>query len=115
MVVDDFNVSGAGTSPSKADSPLVIDSHAELTRPVALERFQTIAWNVAQIGKRRGGVEMIQFPLRNRSNCVGDAGAEVLCRVDETYHDTLAEREESGLDFLGLSDVLWIEHPANHC
>src|SRR5882724_4894411 len=70
MVVDDFNVSGAGTSPSKTDTPLVIDSHAELTCPVALERFQPVAWNGAQIRQRRGGVEMIQFPLRDGSNRV---------------------------------------------
>jgi hypothetical protein len=49
MVVDDFDVPSAVISPSKADSPLVIDSNAVLAAPITAKFLQSVAWRRTKV------------------------------------------------------------------
>jgi len=47
MIIDDFDILGAGVRPTKADPELVIDPDRMLTFPICLERMQTVGrWNL---------------------------------------------------------------------
>src|SRR5262245_49616738 len=65
VVVHDLNIGRAIVAgrPFEADPPLLIDSDAVLTCPVALERLKTIARQATQIPQRGGGRKDVQpFP-----------------------------------------------------
>ena len=49
MVVDYFYLPGPLDSPGETDSPLVVDSYAELPCPVASQHFQSEGWRNSQI------------------------------------------------------------------
>lgn len=51
MIVDDFDVLGVASTPSEADSKLIIDSNTKLPFSFATQHFQTIAWRDTQILK----------------------------------------------------------------
>jgi hypothetical protein len=44
MVVNNFYVSGFIFDPFEADSPLVVDANAVLTRTGSLEFFKPVSW-----------------------------------------------------------------------
>ena len=52
MVVGNFDFSGAMFRPGEANSPLIIDSDAELSFPVAPQGFQAIGSREAKFIKR---------------------------------------------------------------
>jgi hypothetical protein len=43
VVIDNFNISGAGLRPYKADPPLIVNPDAALADSVALQLFQPVA------------------------------------------------------------------------
>ncbi len=49
MVVGDFDVEGVTIAPTKTNPKLFIDSNAELTRPIALQRLQTVTGRNSEI------------------------------------------------------------------
>ena len=51
MIIHDFNVYGAGTSPTETHPKLVVDPDAVLSRAVALQCFQPVAWRHSEIVK----------------------------------------------------------------
>lgn len=61
MVVDDRDVPRAVFSPTETDSPLIIDSDAVLSTPIAAELLQSVAWRHAQIGQILRAVEHLQL------------------------------------------------------
>jgi hypothetical protein len=44
MVIDDFDIEGIGTDPTKANPPLSIDANAVLSDSITRQFFQAIAW-----------------------------------------------------------------------
>ena len=57
VIVDNLDLAGARRSPDEADPPLVVDSDAVLTDPVALECSQPVPrWN-AEFIKLVGSIE----------------------------------------------------------
>lgn len=57
MIINDFDVVGAGVSPAKTNSPLSVDTNAVLASAAALEGFQSIAWYGPQDIKTHGSVK----------------------------------------------------------
>ena len=49
MIIHDFDVFGSGVCPPEAQTKLIIDTDAVLSRPIAFERFQSIAGRYAQV------------------------------------------------------------------
>jgi hypothetical protein len=48
VIVDHFNVMNISILPFKADSPLIVDSNAELSGMISLQRFEPIAWRATE-------------------------------------------------------------------
>jgi len=68
MVINDFNILCTGISPTKTDSPLIVDANAVLTGTIAFECFKMVAgWNL-QIIKAISDFELSQFAPRDFSN-----------------------------------------------
>ncbi|MGB7157450.1 MAG: hypothetical protein WBD40_05255 [Tepidisphaeraceae bacterium] len=65
VVIDDLNAIRSCRRPSEAESKLLIDADAVLPRPVTLQGFQPIPRRSAQVIKGLGGVQLIEFPLRD--------------------------------------------------
>ena len=61
MVINDFNVMGIATYPTKADPPLVVDADAVLADTVGGEFLQTIRRWDPEVSKTRGGIEHQQL------------------------------------------------------
>ena len=61
MVVDDLDVPSLIIAPDKTDALLVVDTNAELTLPVAAQRFQPIARRYSQIVEQRGRINRQQL------------------------------------------------------
>lgn len=59
MVVDNFNVMRAIVMPCETDTPLIVDSDAELPLAVTAQGLEAIAW---QEHKRFKGVGGIKYP-----------------------------------------------------
>ena len=77
MVIDDFNIGRAGCfgGPFEADPPLLIDTDAELTGPVAAQALQPVAGKGMQRLKAGRGVQNFQ--------ALGRLSLETLKRADE--------------------------------
>jgi len=61
VVVDQFDVPGAGGAPGEADPPLVVDADAVLACPVAGQLLQPVAWRHPQIVDAFGGIDENQL------------------------------------------------------
>jgi hypothetical protein len=61
VIVDDFHIVRIAVTPSKANPPPVVDTDAELTRPVPYKFFKPIPWYRSQVIKRFGRVQHQQF------------------------------------------------------
>jgi hypothetical protein len=57
VVVNDLDIPGTGSAPSKTYAPLLIDADAVLTSPIAFELFQAVPRRHAQISKGIRGIE----------------------------------------------------------
>ena len=64
MVVDDFNVMRAIVMPCKTNTPLVIDSDAELSLAVTAEGFEPVAGQEHECFDGVGGIKDAQSFLR---------------------------------------------------
>lgn len=61
MVINDFNIEGIAALPSKTNPPLLIDSDAVLTLPLAFQLFKVICRRDAQ--RFENGCGMNHFKL----------------------------------------------------
>jgi len=57
MIISDFDIMGIGADPSEADPPLVIDTDAVLSPPVAAQGLQSVRWRNPEVCK---GLSIIQ-------------------------------------------------------
>jgi len=48
MVINDFNIIGISTLPSKTDAPLIVDTDAPLAFPISGKPFQTVGGRNAE-------------------------------------------------------------------
>ncbi len=68
MVVDDLNVVSVAVSPSKANSPLVVDPNAVLTPALAPQPLESVARWDAKVFQARHRIEDPQLPQTNSLN-----------------------------------------------
>ena len=62
MVIHDLHLEGVSITPDEADSILVIDADAVLSRPVSLEGLQSIARRYSKVLKVLRPVEHEELP-----------------------------------------------------
>jgi hypothetical protein len=65
VVINYFNVAGILTFPTKANSPLIINSNAMLSATISLQGFEPISWRSAQIVQSARLIEQEQFAPGN--------------------------------------------------
>ncbi|QNM61416.1 hypothetical protein XHV734_2653 [Xanthomonas hortorum pv. vitians] len=63
VVIDNLNVLGAGVSPDKAHTPLVIDADAVLTCTRTRKKLKPIARRAAQELQRLRRIQQLQLPF----------------------------------------------------
>lgn len=62
MVVDELNVLSLVLDPAEDKLPLIVDSDAVETCPVAAEKLQSVAGRRPKVKERMCGVKEIEFP-----------------------------------------------------
>src|SRR4051794_37377563 len=65
MIVHDLNVIGIAAPPAEADSPLVVDTNAPLSRSFSVKFFEAIGRRNSQILKTGGAIQHTQFTQRH--------------------------------------------------
>ena len=68
MVVHDFDIERMAAFKAKANSPLVIDADAVLTRSMALERFEPVVRRDSQVIQPYRSMQHGQFAFFNGSD-----------------------------------------------
>ena len=68
MVINDFHIFRTCIRPTKADTPLIIDTDAVLTGTIILERFKMIAGRHPQILKSAGDLKLSKLTPCNLGN-----------------------------------------------
>jgi len=68
VIVVNLDLIGISVVPDEADAPLVIDSDAVLTRPVAAQLLQSTAGRSRQVTQFLCTVELTQLALRGPLN-----------------------------------------------
>src|SRR6185437_11682897 len=61
VIIHNLDLFSAAVVPHEADPPLIVDADRMLPLAVAFERFQPVAWRVAQIAERAGAVKQEQL------------------------------------------------------
>jgi hypothetical protein len=64
MIIHNFDIVHITTLPSKANSPLIIDTDAVLPLPVAFQRFKLIAGRLPQILECSGTMQIEKLAPR---------------------------------------------------
>lgn len=68
MVVNDFYVVRVASAPSKADTPLVVDTDAVLAFSVSAEHFQAITRRYPKVVQPNRTMQVNQFSSRDPLN-----------------------------------------------
>jgi hypothetical protein len=68
VVINDFHIFWTYIRPTKADTPLIIDTNAVLTETITPECFKVIAGWYHQITKSTSDLELSKFTPCNLSN-----------------------------------------------
>ena len=76
MVIADFDMLGSFLSPPETNPPLIVDPDAELSNPIALQRFEAVRSETGQILKPRGRGE-------NRQTAARLIGRRILARTED--------------------------------
>jgi hypothetical protein len=64
VVVNDLDLLWASVGPPETDPPLVVDSDAVLTRSIALQLLEPVAWRQTKFFERNGRADLTQLPQR---------------------------------------------------
>jgi len=75
MVIYNLHVKGVATLEPKTYTPLFIDSDAPLTFAITSQSLQPVAWRSAEIIKRAGIVDHLQFPFSDSGKCSESTGS----------------------------------------
>jgi hypothetical protein len=65
VVIGDLNLMCTVSLPDKANSELIVDSDAVLSRSISLKRFQPVARRNAKIVESEAGLYLIEFAKRH--------------------------------------------------
>jgi hypothetical protein len=68
VIVRDLNVIGASIAPYKTKAPLIVDSNAVLSLPVAAKNLQSVTGRRSRITQFRSAIQLPQFAARNLLN-----------------------------------------------
>jgi len=68
VVIDDFHIFCTCIRPTKADTPLIVDTNAVLTGTITLECFKVIAGWHPQIIKLTGDLDLSKLTPRHLSD-----------------------------------------------
>jgi hypothetical protein len=68
VVVNDLNLLWASVGPPETDPPLVVDSDAVLTGPIALQLLEPVARRQTKLVERNGRADLTQLPQRRSLN-----------------------------------------------
>jgi len=68
MIIDNFYIFCACIRPTKADSPLIVDTNAVLTRTITFERFKIIAGRRPQIINSTSDFKLSELASCNPGN-----------------------------------------------
>lgn len=80
MIIHDFHISCARNRPAEADSELIVNANAVLTRPVPLERLEAITgWN-AKIIKSACDLQLSQLAPRSVLNTLEPLDSVSACK-----------------------------------
>ena len=60
MVIDDLDLVRPPVAPDEADPPLVVDSNAVLSRPVAAQHFQMVTGRRTKVGQGASCIQIVQ-------------------------------------------------------
>jgi len=63
MVIDNFDLVGSVLFPQEADSPLLVDSYAELVFSIPAQFFKTIRGRNSQVAQLIRDIELQEFPV----------------------------------------------------
>lgn len=65
MVVDDFDVVSVTCLPSEADTPLIVDPDAPLSRAITSKSLETVPRRNSKIVQGDGGIELPELAQRD--------------------------------------------------
>jgi hypothetical protein len=68
VIVNYFNIFGAGPGPQKTKAPLPVDADTVLAQPIAPQSLEPIAGRHCQVGQAVGDLELPEFSPRCRGN-----------------------------------------------
>lgn len=88
VIVDDLDVEAVSGTPEKANSPLIVDANAVLSRTFAFQCFEAVARRNVEVVKGFGGVQNDKLskndPLEVRGEPRGPVPAEEALRLPVT-------------------------------
>src|SRR5689334_24733432 len=94
VVIHDFDVFRTGRRPTKTQTPLVVDADAVLTRTVALQRLEAIAWRNPQVVQSCRDFELHELATSDS----GDTGkATYAIAVCKRFRVRTLERPDHGV------------------
>lgn len=65
MIIHDFHIMRVAVSPTKTESPAIVDTDAVLTGSIAFQSLQSISWRCSQVTQFGRGIQLSQFALCN--------------------------------------------------
>ena len=79
VVINDFDFGRTRPSPSETDTKLVVNPNTVLSRTIALERLQSVAWRYAQVAELTGNLKLPKLAARDgcdtrKPACAAPAG-----------------------------------------
>src|SRR5690242_14203391 len=73
MIIDDLNLESIPCAPREANSPLVVDPDGVLSRSIAFQLLQLVAWYAAKLIKSSSGMDCDELLQGTLLNVTGNA------------------------------------------
>jgi hypothetical protein len=108
VVVRDFDIVGISILPPETDPILVVDPNTVLTRAVATQAFQAIAWGNIQFAEFPHAVDLGEFTPHGRPNPRGASLARptTVYTIEEVFGSAIREGTYHGKYYNGQRDSL---------
>jgi hypothetical protein len=105
VIIDDLDIVGAVIAPGETNPPLIIDADRVLPSPVALERFESVAWRRAQVIKYSGAIQQKKFASRLALD--GAIARDVLISEKARGCRVLERADQQAILLRGIAQVEW--------
>jgi hypothetical protein len=89
MIIDDLDFVSS-IAPAKNDAPLIVDADRMAAGQFSFKRLQSIARRHSQIAQPRGGIQILQFALRDASELAGEPSRDSTMAIEEQIFGQLA-------------------------